>query len=117
MPARSAERIQFLADVIVSAVEGGTGYWAAAGGYKHDEPAQTQVWLHLEDDPDRKPEFVGIEAIALGIGRIKRDDFQINGELKKLIVEASAENDGALIDADAADVIVQAAIFGEIVYG
>lgn len=40
MSKRSIEKTQFLADVIITATEGGTGYWARTYGYTWDEGAE-----------------------------------------------------------------------------
>lgn len=121
--ARSKERAEFLQDVLITAVEGGTGYWAAVSGYRYDDdkPETASVTLHpLNDDTgefDGPAHAVTIDTIAAGIGRIKRGDLSINSALRGTILNASDENDAGDIDADGADAIVQAALFGELVYG
>lgn len=145
MGARTAEREQYLADIITAAVEGGTGYWAQVARYKWEGLAAKDVHAVLlpEDCADdveaaadllreakgRKPtldellaecddlKLLDIEAIARGIGRIRRGEVQINGQLRALILAADAENDAGDIDADAADAITQIALLGEITYG
>lgn len=117
MAAKTAERVQFLADVLTTAVEGGTGYWAAIGGYKFEPASEAQAFFHIEDEPDRQPEFVGLDAIAKGIGRVLDPEFKVRADIREQVALGSRENDAGEIDADGADVIVQAAIFGEIVYG
>jgi hypothetical protein len=119
MPARSRRREQFLADIIVGAVEGGTGYWAQVSGYhwSDDEPAETRATLH--DMEDSATFALTIEDIARGLAMIvdERGEFRLNDQLRSSIVLADRENDGGYIDADCADVIAQAACFGEVVYG
>lgn len=122
MANRSPERERFLADIIITAVEGGTGYWASVSAYDHpeDSPAETRAILH-EEDGERYSEVpleVTLDVVALGIARIKQDGFSIRSELKNDIIVASEKNDDeGLLDAEAADVIVQAGLFGQIVYG
>lgn len=116
MSTRSTEREQFLADIIISAVEGGTGYWAAVSRYRHDCPAaDTTATLHDEDDG--KVYVLTIDTIATGIGRVLGDGFKVRGDILDQVKCGSRENDAGEIDADGADVIVQAALFGEVVYG
>lgn len=118
----STARATFLQDVLVAAVEGGTGYWAQVSGYRwsDDNPETGQATFHVLDDDgiasgDRH--LVNLETIATGISRIVQNDVQVRADLRAVIAEASRENDGGLVDADAADVIVQAALFGQVVYG
>lgn len=119
---KTASRAQFLADVIIAAVEGGTGYWAAVSAYRWtDGPASTRATLVLLDDVTGEPGSETYEVtpntIATGIGKLRTGLVTVNRDLLGLILAASAANDAGDIDADAADVIVQAALFGEIVYG
>lgn len=144
MSKRTKEREQFLADIIVGAVEGGCSYWARSVAYRWSDeaPATTRVLLidmeqeeefygevnALEAELGRKVKLaeadaltgaslVTIDTVAKGLGKIKRNEVKLNSTLKKEILLGDSENDGGYIDADGADVIVQAAIFGEVVYG
>lgn len=119
---RSAAREQFLADVIVCAVEGGTGYWAQVSAYRHsDGPAATFAVLHeMSEDGDDYSEQgarLDLDAVARGIGRLQRGEVKVNGELLGSILAANATNDACEIDADGADVIAQAALLGDVIYG
>lgn len=119
---RSPERTQFLADIIVGAVEGGTGYWAYASGYhwSDDKPDATRVTLIPMDDEDepRQRYDVTLETVVTGLNNIiNSDHFVVNPRTKETIRQADAENDGGLIDAECADVIVQVGLWGQIVYG
>lgn len=141
--ARTEEREQFLGDIITAAVEGGTGYWAQVSQYQwldrfsvtlgvaetaeisvsvgQRQGEQTRATLHEMNDDETGYKAEGLnltlDAVATGIGRIVRGDVAINANLRKLIGQASRENDAGNIDADAADVIVQAALLGDVVYG
>lgn len=133
---RSRERERFLADIVTCAVEGGTGYWAQVSQYQYvrDDgtlcvytgeavsPAKASATLHeMEDDGSGyKSEGLTLDlnAVALGIRRvILADGLGVNAELRRSICEADDDNDAGQIDADAADVIAQAALLGSIVYG
>ena len=125
MPVRSEEREEFLADIITTAIEGGTGYWALVHEYKWSERPPSEVYAVISEDEEQigseaeAPGYhrIDIDVIAKGIGRIREDAFPINSHLKAEILLADRENEGGDIDADSADAIVQAAIFGELVYG
>lgn len=138
MTARSAEREQFLADIITGAIEGGTGYWAKVYRYKWVDlpPAEVNALIVTEEDCEASDEWIAAhpgssnkdwlsehgklincDLIARGIGRIVRREVGVNSTIRGYILYGNAENDAGEIDADAADVIVQAGLFGELVYG
>lgn len=136
MAARTVEREEFLADIISTAIEGGIGYWAETRHYQWVNNGVPQlVVIKAGYDPDLKFEdtravivdFEGenpntereitIDVIARGIAKIKDPKFRINKTLRGTILAADVENDAGEIDVEGADVIVQAALFGEIVYG
>ncbi len=115
-----AQRQRFLADIIIGAVEGATGYWAQVSVYRHDcPPAETIATLHeIEpEDPGEPGKQLSTGTIASGIQTIARPGFRVRADLLAVIQEADLINDAGLLDAEAADVIVQAGLFGEIVYG
>lgn len=117
MPARTDERATFLADIIIAAVEGGTGYWASVSAYKWTlGPELTTATLHPEDEPDTS-HVVTLDTIAHGIAVIRREEHLARVDIRTAILQADRYSDAGDIDADAADVIVQAALFGELVYG
>jgi hypothetical protein len=144
MPTRTATREEFLSDIIICAIEGGTGYWAQVIRYKHTDlpPAEIHAVIFEEDDEGAALEFsntylakhgkrpsaadvvaagkayrIDIEVIARGIAKVKEKDFGVNGSILSAILTSDRDNDAGDIDADAADVIVQAALFGKLVYG
>ena len=113
MVKRTVERVEFLVDVLITAIEGGIGYWAGILAYDPDKGTAT-----IREDETNKTYDLTIETIAKGIGRVKAKGFVVADSILSWIKEDDRENGGAgTIDAIAADVIVQAALFGEIVYG
>jgi hypothetical protein len=137
MASRSEARTEFLGDIITAAVEGGTGYWAQVSQYQWvddldpGKPVRVSVGervgdgaravLHpLNEDESGYEEtghVIDVEKIAMGLATIEREIHCCNERLRKRILRANRENDAGLIDADDADVIVQIAIFDQIVYG
>lgn len=118
-------REQFLSDVITTAIEGGIGYWSVCLQYQYegnvvvidgkDYGGGTRATISPLDTDDIW--HVTPDTIARGISVIReREDF-CRLAIRDTILAASRENDGGEIDADGADVIVQAALFGELVYG
>jgi hypothetical protein len=134
MAARTEEREQFLADIITTAVEGGTGYWAQTSQYQYEydgelklytgkliEGGGTQATLHELDDDDEGYKAEGLtittDKIAAAIGKLKRGEIQINSQLAESILTGDKENDAGYIDADGADALTQIALLGELTYG
>jgi hypothetical protein len=130
-------RARFLSDIITTAVEGGTGYWAQVSQYQYvddmetppvvricvgrREGDETRAVLHpLRDDDsgyEQEGKVITPDVIATGISRIVSGEVEVRSDLKRWITEGARDNEGGMIDAEAADVIVQAGIFGEVIYG
>lgn len=119
--ARDAERQRLLADILIGAVEGGTGYWATVSDYQHSGPANdTSATLHETEPGDGEhpaSREVTTETIETGIQAILNPRFRVCTHLRAAITHAHNEGDASGLDAEAADAIVQAGLFGEIVYG
>lgn len=123
MSKRSPEREQFLADVLVSIVEdGGYNGWRRVrrDTYQYEPPAEARASILCLGDgrPEEYSEHeVTIDTVAAGIAKLQGGEIQINSELLGWILAGSAKNDAGDIDAEAADCILQAALFGELIYG
>jgi len=135
MATRSAERTQFIHDIMITALEGGVGYWSVADDivrHPNDDLWYEQYTLYCSEggkealecgngvDSVCKGHRVDSELIARGLGRINRgsrDALQLAIGSMVSIMKASEENEGGDIDADYADIIVQVGIFGKVVYG
>lgn len=134
MTRRTSEREEFLADVITTAVEGGTGYWAAVTHYQYEYdgilclavgkgaegPRKGEgTRATIVDEDDGATHEITVETIARGIGLIARGECQYATaeDYVRRIAAASRENDAGEIDAGDADNIVQAGLFGKLVYG
>jgi hypothetical protein len=141
--AKSPERIEFLTDILITAVEGGIGYWSLAEGYRVDPVrwpyAERGVTLYIPahevDASDYRlpighglidswneeiPAYtvrVDLDAIAAGIGLITRGETGVHKDYIGDIFTASMTNDSGDLDANAADLIVQAAVFGKVIFG
>ena len=104
---RSPERLEFLADILSTAVEGGVNYWCEVSGYRWDDAGTARALLTRRggDRHELTP-----DVIARGLGRVLAEEGFAD------IREANRDNDAGMIDAEGADVIVQAALFGEVVY-
>lgn len=142
MPNRSAERQEFLADIITTAVEGGIGYWSKVSdyrwqcprlGYSHPQrypegsvpdkaDASVTVWDYECDEgrDDNPPRYdITVESIASALARFREG--KIGGlhesNRAKVIAIDALNGQEDVPDADMADWIVQVACFGEVIYG
>lgn len=130
-------RSEMLADIFITAMEGGIGYWAYALKYHWALDEKDELGLHKVD-----PEFFAIltdaeyahkadktdadfhnlrlnkEVIETGIARLIKPGFQVREDIKDKVIIAD-RRDGQDIDLDAndADCIVQAGLFNEIRFG
>lgn len=106
-------------DVLVTAVEGGIGYWAEVKSYKWrsgdvecqireiDAENQASGYWHIMTEKD----------ISRAMHRIASRKVETNPYIVKEIAGALANKDAGDIDSELADVVVQVALFDEIKYG
>lgn len=130
---RTAEREEFLSDVLSTAIEGGINDWAYVTEYKWEGMDNRDHYAKIVDgewnadgDPDSEPEFpesvINIDLIAKGIGVIKGFDYQPNyfgdggAYWRQFLLADRTNGEDGDYDAIVADWIVQAGLFGEIRY-
>lgn len=142
---KSPERTQFLADVLTTAVEGGIGYWSTSSNYRWDLRANPAsdigVTLAVEADAVDREDYrltvtdgepvwswggtmcemfevrVTLDNIATGLGIVMRGEAGVAPDYVGRISTASRLNDCGEIDALDADIVVQAAVFGSVIFG
>jgi hypothetical protein len=122
---RSDERKEFFFDIFVTALEGGIDYWACASEYYlgKDREYDLDGFYALVSDSEEDDTFpdnsrIDLNVIVKGLNKIINDDtVKINSEIRRTIRQASIANDAGLIDADAADCIIQVGLLGELVFG
>ena len=117
-------------DIVVTAIEGGIGYWACLDNSgerwidtpKDESYAETATKILLEgdgvtflDDEDHDTSWVlTLEKLMKGIEMYLNSDRGLgclDGSNVSVVI------DTCQIDAEAADMIVQYALFGELIYG
>jgi hypothetical protein len=113
----------FLSNVLITAFDGGYGgcwYWASPHG---DDAWDIRggVWHSVmveESEGDEEGAHMVNHAVVLrGIERLVNGEVRINSELLAHLDQGLREDDAGEVDADVADCIVQAGVFGELVYG
>lgn len=130
---RTPERIRFLSDLLTTAVEGGINYWCQVAEYRiWANPDAPSGELVERDDPyavvvdyDGDEHRIDLDVIARGINRITdgkvtyyNHGYQ-NTDRRMASLNRSNGQDDDLGDYDAwdADAVVQAGLFGELIYG
>jgi hypothetical protein len=109
---------EFLSDVFIIALEGGISYWADVT--KVERVVDLHAGMEVRDNEDREApwHYVGRQALRTAINTIIHDRaLAIRSDLRRDIYSAWIDLDAGQIDAEGADVIVQVAAFGEIVFG
>lgn len=133
---RVEARQEFLADILICAVEGGINHWATVLSYEYKTPSETHVVI-VESEPDEPVSIEKLRAYMRGelgeaqvgaypidTGRIETAIARIIGyeakcrlDLRATLDWASKNTEAGDVDAEIADVVMQVACFGEIVYG
>ena len=126
----TAERKQFLFDVFVTALEGGIGYWSCAEEYHwtndqgktNDLEGFHAILVDTEAEEGEEGDFprtlLDTAIVDKGVNLIINDPkVNINDSLRKAIKIANVSNDSCTLDAESTDCIIQAGMFGEIVFG
>ena len=118
------ERKNFLASVLVTAVEGGIDYWADVGNYtwaQDDRGNLTGASVEVKERDERELTDkwipIDLKIIAAGISSIKSGKVNMNPKIVGYVTMSDVENDASEVDSEVADCIVQAALFGQLVYG
>ena len=104
--------VQDLNDLLTTAVEGGTNYWAEVRNYRWRN--QTVVSVEFREIDQRSAEKPGWHAVnALDLLRILPEIRKHSGQAKHWNIPEIIENQ----DAEIGDIAVQLTIFGEVIYG
>lgn len=118
---RSEKRNEFLADVIVSAVEGGINYWAHVKNYvaEFKDMGYTRNYASVTviEDETGKEFHITMDKIDETVAQFNHPVKDLHDDCRKIVVAANILSDAADIDADAADWIFQVACFGKVIYG
>lgn len=113
-------------DILISALDnpyGGSRYWVQNVRVKTNDADDIldEIWLSatFEDaEADHKTNyFVNLDKIVTAIQSILDQTITCNKVIYDTLFRAIREDDSGYVDADVADVILQVAVLGEIVYG
>ena len=119
----TTERKKFLLDMFNTALEGGICYWSVADAYHwlNDDDTEDLGGFYaviLDTEDDDKPYRIDADVIELGIERIVNGVVRLPSDLLRTVALINATNgDEGGYNAETADCIVQAGLFGEVMYG
>jgi hypothetical protein len=115
---------QLLHDTFVTALEGGIGYWSMCAKYHWSVDTATPdlVGFHADivDYEDDDAEYrIDRDTIYRGLALIAAGTVAVSPRLARMIAIAFGDPETPQVDIDAnvADVIVQAGLFREVAYG
>lgn len=129
MKTRTAERIGFLADLLIASIEHNGYGFPGVVEYKAptDRPADTYAVIYNRYDVEEwdgegtNPRAVTwritIDTMAKGIGVLRKKYGTDAGPYMKELFEANRENDASITDVVGALAVLEAALFGDVVYG
>lgn len=104
---------EFITDIIDGAEEGGIGYWASNSV---NDPAKRM--LTITDMEDNVAIPMSYDQIVNAISDLVNGRVSISSEIRDAITSDLASGDyGCHMDATCYDVIIQVAMFGDVVYG
>ena len=129
MSRTSVLHIDFYSSIIINGIESGWVNWGQVdnynSGFNHSTGEQHEAYVELYlDDPEYAvipvtdgKVMVDIPLVRKALNKIINGDIKIDPKIRDLCKEAKAEWDGGMLDAIACDVIIQVAVFDEIIYG
>jgi len=120
---------EIAAGTLTTAAEGGIGYWAdyETVRYKDGPHAGWVVAIKNFTDAETGEAFddsvkmlrtqVNNNSLFGAFRKVIEGKVQVAPYIRKWVIQSIADGDAGMIDAEAADVLVQVAIFGDIVFG
>jgi hypothetical protein len=120
-PTAEADKRQFLLDVMCTAIEGGITGWARARDIERTASEGDYLSFKVRDAEDSTDPWHDItpEKIEEAIAKIGDPscDVKAAADYRDQITAAYADLDAGNIDGELADIIVQVAAYGEVIFG
>lgn len=114
-------RDEFYDDVLITAVEGGIGYWSLGKDYRWSDDGPTSVDVREDNgEVDEPGPWVHVDRASMvrAFSVLRSDaDLSLADSIRKRLVAAWREADAGGLDASDADIVVQVAVLGDVVYG
>ena len=113
---RSTDRSNFYSGIAITAIKGGVNHWAVVKRYNNTDENNVTAMVRDCEDPEEPWTLINNDAIASALCKLKEGKVQTRRG-QKFWAEVYRTMEGADIDASDADVIVQVACYGSIVFG
>lgn len=126
------KQTELLEDVLTTAIEGGINYWAEGCGFQRHPVGHPRFLSYYacslranaeDDDAERRTwKPVTLETVQEGVrrilaGELRREQVTNAYHVAACVMIQRGDSDNVDYDAETADLILQAALFNEIVYG
>jgi hypothetical protein len=112
---------QLASDIMTTAAEGGSNYWAHFEAIANREGDYGAEWAAVivtdTEDHDETEYRADLNTIRAGLRRIMTEGELCGQHICDAVAAAVTSNDAGNLDADAADVVLQIGLFGRIIYG
>ena len=113
---RSKDRSNFYSGIAITAIEGGVNHWAVVKRYNNTDENNVTAMVRDWEDSEEPWTTINNDAIASALCKLK-DGKVKTGRGQKFWSDVYKNMDGWNIDASDADVIVQVACYGSILFG
>lgn len=110
---------QFFYDILTTAAEGGIAYWADYRVKRAEDLSVTEIYdLSDAESGEQFPDYVDVFDIFRAVQDVVARRAKVSSWVREAVLsDVETGESGCRIDADVADVLVQLALFGEVVYG
>lgn len=109
---------QLCGDMLTTCVEGGSSYWLACDNYERDADMNvTKVAGCRGTEDDGRFGDATLETMRVGIQRILAGSVNVRDDVRGNVLDAVVDEDSTAWDAETADLVLQAGLLNEIVYG
>jgi hypothetical protein len=102
---------EFYEDIIEIALYGGIDYWCMTYN-----PITKEMYYENPEADGYLTATLDIDLIKRGLDRVLKEDMPLNKQYRDYIMQAVFDQDAGMIDSVCADLIVQAGLFGDVVY-
>ena len=110
------QKIEFLNDVFITAIEGGINYWCNCKDYKNTDLGDSWSEAIVVDLLDGREYTINPNLILVAISKIINEKADVSSRIIHEIKVAYESLDAGEIDAELADAIAQIVCFGRVKY-
>jgi hypothetical protein len=107
---------------LLSMVADGSQYWATTTVIERNDDNEPSKLRVVEDSAGREEAGpinikIGYDELLAGFKKIQEPTFKIDPDRRRRLLEGASQNDAGIPDPSDVDCLLQAFVFGELVYG